>query len=83
MFSLLHRYAELLFWSIEACRTNDETERDKCIKKAERRSLFDLYLFLQAYTQAVPQILFQMHIILRHPSDFNKETGNTSLIRQN
>lgn len=68
------RFAEQCFWSIEAYRANDD-EVEELLQNAERNSVFELYHFLQAYLQAAPQILFQLHIIFRQTSRFNKITG--------
>lgn len=70
----MYRFAEQLFWSIEGLRC-EEDEIEEILLRSERNSVFELYHFLQAYLQAAPQILFQLHIIFRQTSKFNKDTG--------
>lgn len=68
------RFAEQCFWSIEAYRATDD-EVEKLLQNAGRNSIFELYHFLQAYLQAAPQILLQLHIIFKQTLKFNKTTG--------
>lgn len=71
----IYRFAEQLFWSIEAARSQNEYETEELMHYAERNRVFELYHFLQAYLQAAPQILFQLHIIFKQTAKFEKKTG--------
>lgn len=81
--SLLHRqiinnfrFGERIFWSIEAVRSSDEVfiMQAKTIVDAARS--IELYVFLQSYLHALPQVLFQLYILMRHNHEINRETGN-------
>ncbi|ENN77182.1 hypothetical protein YQE_06320, partial [Dendroctonus ponderosae] len=69
-----HVHAERIFWSIEAVRSTDETAIEENIAKATEPRLVELYVFLQAYLHSLPQVLLQLHILMRHNSDIAKES---------
>ena len=54
-----------LFWSVEGLfHTDDDVERMKCLAKATQTSSIEIYLLIQAYAQAAPQIILQMYHML-------------------
>uniref|UniRef100_A0A7G3B391 XK-related protein n=1 Tax=Lutzomyia longipalpis TaxID=7200 RepID=A0A7G3B391_LUTLO len=60
------RFCRRIFWCIEALFHERESyERHHAVGKAIEPSPFELYHFLQAFTQAAPQIILQMNILLR------------------
>lgn len=72
----LSRYAERTFWSIEAIRSEDDQEsREECLKNVTAARTIELYFFLQAYLQAIPQILLQLHILMRNVNDMSSQTS--------
>ncbi|CAG9766530.1 unnamed protein product [Ceutorhynchus assimilis] len=74
------RFAERIFWSIEAIRSNvDETVYEALTKAIEYR-VIELYVFLQAYLHCLPQVLLQLHILMRHNSDIAKESKITQAL---
>ncbi|ERL84897.1 uncharacterized protein LOC109537611 isoform X2 [Dendroctonus ponderosae] len=74
------RHAERIFWSIEAVRSTDETAIEENIAKATEPRLVELYVFLQAYLHSLPQVLLQLHILMRHNSDIAKESKITQAV---
>jgi len=64
------------FWSIDALfHTDDDVERMKCLSKATQTSSIELYLLIQAYAQAAPQIILQMNHMLDQGIFRNYETS--------
>ncbi|XP_022908319.2 uncharacterized protein [Onthophagus taurus] len=60
------RYAEKIFWSIEALiQINDEEKKDEALENVNAPRIIEFYLFLQAFLQGIPQIILQIHILLR------------------
>ncbi|KAF5283779.1 hypothetical protein FQA39_LY17217 [Lamprigera yunnana] len=74
------RHAEKIFWSIEAVRSEDQSEKEKIREKLTAPRTVELYYFLQGYLQAAPQILLQLHIIMRHTSDVEKDTVDVQVL---
>lgn len=70
------RYAEKLFWCIEAVRSPDDEERLEAISKINAPRTIEFYYFLQGYLHTIPQIFLQLHILLRYLSETEKPTGN-------
>ncbi|GAB0094859.1 uncharacterized protein DMENIID0001_101850 [Sergentomyia squamirostris] len=59
------RFSRRIFWCIEAIFHERESyERHHAVSKAIEPSPFELYHFLQAFTQCAPQIILQMYILL-------------------
>lgn len=69
------RYAEKIFWSIEAVRSEDEEEREEALSYVTAPRTIELYFFLQGYLHTVPQLFLQLHILMRYVSDMDKQTG--------
>lgn len=69
------RFAERIFWGIEACRSEDEESRQLALKNATTPRTIELYMFLQAFLHSLPQILFQMYLLMRHSHTTDKQTG--------
>ncbi|KAB0797942.1 hypothetical protein PPYR_08935 [Photinus pyralis] len=69
------RFAEKIFWSVEGIRTKDDEQREDLINaKIVTPRTIELYYFLQGYLQAAPQILFQMHTLMRYANLFDIDT---------
>lgn len=49
--------------------------RYHAVQKANETSSFELYHFLQAYTQAAPQIMLQLYIVMHESVFRNYETS--------
>lgn len=47
----------------------------KCLAKATQSSSIELYLLIQAYAQAAPQIILQMYYLLAQDMFRNYETS--------
>ncbi|XP_034475756.1 uncharacterized protein LOC117782820 [Drosophila innubila] len=74
-FVVLYRFTMRFFWSIEALfHADDDVERMKCLAKATQTSSIELYLLIQAYAQAAPQIILQMNHMLAQDIFRNYET---------
>lgn len=71
----LYRYAERIFWGIEAIRSEDDEAREECLEKITAPRSIELYFFLQGFLQAIPQILLQLHVLMRNVNDLNNETS--------
>jgi len=64
-----------LFWAIEGLfHDDDDVERMKCLAKATETSSIELYLLIQAYAQAAPQIILQLNYMLTQDLFRNYET---------
>ncbi|KAF5277700.1 hypothetical protein FQR65_LT03680 [Abscondita terminalis] len=74
------RHAEKIFWSIEGMRTIDDKERDDIIEKISAPRTVELYYFFQGYLQAAPQILFQLHVLMRYTSEVDTDTVNAQVL---
>lgn len=72
---LFFRFAERIFWSIEAIRANNAKETNEALSHVTAPRTIELYIFLQSYLHAVPQVLLQLYILMRHNADINRETG--------
>ncbi|KRT86406.1 hypothetical protein AMK59_160, partial [Oryctes borbonicus] len=68
------RYAEKIFWSIEALRNEDEEAREEALENVTAPRIIEFYFFLQAFLQSLPQILLQVHILMRYTLDMKLET---------
>ncbi|XP_062136010.1 uncharacterized protein LOC133845547 [Drosophila sulfurigaster albostrigata] len=74
-FVVLYRFTMRFFWSIEALfHDEDDVERMKCLAKATQTSSIELYLLIQAYAQAAPQIILQINHMLLQGVFRNYET---------
>lgn len=67
VFFSLYRYAGLIVLSVEAIILNGR-ERTETLNIASAPAAIELYFFLQAWFQAVPQALFQTHLLFRESS---------------
>ncbi|EDW02502.1 uncharacterized protein LOC6560130 [Drosophila grimshawi] len=75
-FTVLYRFTMRLFWSVEALfHEDDDVQRMKCLAKATQSSSIELYLLIQAYAQAAPQIILQMYYMLGEDLFRNYETS--------
>ena len=73
---MLSRFGRRLFWSVDALfHHKDSYERYQSLSKAGENSAFELYHFLQAFTQSAPQLLLQLFILLREDIFRNYETS--------
>ncbi|GJQ86601.1 hypothetical protein Trydic_g7834 [Trypoxylus dichotomus] len=68
------RYAEKIFWSIEALMNKDEEAREDALENATAPRIIEFYFFLQAFLQSLPQILLQVHILVKYTLDMELET---------
>ncbi|XP_078047079.1 uncharacterized protein LOC144475251 isoform X2 [Augochlora pura] len=67
VFFSLYRYAGLIVLSVDAIMLSGK-ERTKTLDIAAAPAAIELYLFLQAWFQAVPQAIFQTHLLFRESS---------------
>ncbi|XP_039483531.1 uncharacterized protein LOC120446576 [Drosophila santomea] len=75
-FFVIFRFCTRLFWAIEGLfHDDDDVERMKCLAKATQTSNIELYLFVQAYAQAAPQIILQLYHMLVQDMFRNYETS--------
>lgn len=74
---MLHRFAERTFWSIEGIRSEDDESREEALKVVSAARTIELYFFLQAYLHSIPQILLQLHILMRNVNEMEQDTGNS------
>lgn len=56
-------------------RSEDEESRDAALQTVTAARTIELYYFLQGYLQAVPQMLLQLHILMRNVNDMDEQTG--------
>ncbi|XP_076266458.1 uncharacterized protein LOC143200075 [Rhynchophorus ferrugineus] len=73
------RYAERIFWSIEAVRSTEAEDISKAIAQASAPRIIELYVFLQAYLHCLPQVLLQTYILIRHNSSIAKESKDAQI----
>ncbi|XP_017049748.1 uncharacterized protein LOC108093899 [Drosophila ficusphila] len=74
-FFVIYRFCTRLFWAIEGLfHDEDDVERMKCLAKATETSNIELYLLIQAYAQAAPQIILQLYYMLAQDIFRNYET---------
>ncbi|KAH8415846.1 hypothetical protein KR222_002123 [Zaprionus bogoriensis] len=72
---VVYRFCLRIFWSIEALfHADDDVQRMKCLARARETSSIELYLLIQAYAQAAPQIILQMYHLLGQDIFRNYET---------
>ncbi|XP_030387252.1 uncharacterized protein LOC115633888 [Scaptodrosophila lebanonensis] len=75
-FFVVYRFTLRLFWAIDALfHDDDDTERMKSLAKATKTSSIELYLLIQAYAQAAPQIILQLYNMLAQDMFRNYETS--------
>ncbi|KAH8331567.1 hypothetical protein KR074_006430 [Drosophila pseudoananassae] len=75
-FFVVYRFCWRFFWSVEGLFHNDDdVERMKCLAKATKTSNIELYLLIQAYAQAAPQIILQLYHMLIQDLFRNYETS--------
>ncbi|EFN64737.1 hypothetical protein EAG_06955, partial [Camponotus floridanus] len=67
VFFVLYRYAGLLVFSVDAINLSGDA-RIKTLNIAAAPAAIELYFFLQAWFQAAPQAIFQMHLLFRERS---------------
>ncbi|XP_030753291.1 uncharacterized protein LOC115880252 [Sitophilus oryzae] len=68
------RFAERIFWSIEAIRSKDEQSISKFTSLASAPRIIELYVFLQSYFHSLPQVLLQLYILMRHNANIARES---------
>ncbi|CAG9839200.1 unnamed protein product [Diabrotica balteata] len=68
------RFAERIFWSIEAVRAKDEQSFEEAVSIITSPRSIELYVFLQSYTHALPQVLLQLYILTRNNTEMNRQT---------
>ncbi|XP_044750741.1 uncharacterized protein LOC123311049 [Coccinella septempunctata] len=78
--SSLWRFAERIFWSIEAYRSEDEESKQLAIQNATTPRTIELYMFLQAFLHSLPQILFQLYLLMRHSHTTDKQTAHSQFM---
>ncbi|XP_045471042.1 uncharacterized protein LOC123678194 [Harmonia axyridis] len=76
----LWRFAERIFWSIEAFRSEDEESRQFAVRNSTRPRTIELYMFLQAFLHSLPQILLQLHQLMRHSHTTDKLTAHSQFM---
>lgn len=69
------RYGERLFWSIDAIISQDDDERADSLEHVYAPRDIELSIFLQSYQHALPQIMLQLFILMRHESELKSQTG--------
>ncbi|XP_025833088.1 uncharacterized protein LOC108742546 [Agrilus planipennis] len=74
------RFAEKIFWSIEGVRTDDKELQNESLQKLSEPRTIELYFFLQGYLQAAPQVLLQLHILMRNVSTMDKDTIDAQVL---
>ncbi|RZC36893.1 uncharacterized protein BDFB_005785, partial [Asbolus verrucosus] len=74
------RYAERIFWSIEAVRAVDEESVSEAITVIRAPRTIELYFFLQAFLQSLPQMLLQLNILMRQDLDVNRQTADAEVL---
>ncbi|KAH8402499.1 hypothetical protein KR009_012393 [Drosophila setifemur] len=75
-FFVMIRFSSRLFWAVEGLfHDDDDVERMKCLAKATQTSNIELYLMIQAYAQAAPQIILQLYYMLAQDLFRNYETS--------
>ncbi|KRG00313.1 uncharacterized protein Dwil_GK28276 [Drosophila willistoni] len=80
-FFVVYRFTKRLFWSVEGLyHDDDDVERMKCLAKAMQTSNIELYLLIQAYAQAAPQIVLQLYYMLAQDMFRNYETSTVQAL---
>ncbi|KAJ8912120.1 hypothetical protein NQ315_013209 [Exocentrus adspersus] len=74
------RFAERIFWSIEAVRHEDEMFISEAKSMVNAARSIELYVFLQSYMHALPQVLLQLYILMRHNTDMKRETEKAQIL---
>ncbi|XP_057666131.1 uncharacterized protein LOC130899946 [Diorhabda carinulata] len=74
------RFAERIFWSIEAVRAADERSTKDAVSVITSPRSIELYIFLQSYLHALPQVLLQLYILIRHNNDLNRQTEKAQIL---
>lgn len=62
-------------WSLEALMNQDEDLREEALENVTAPRTIEFYFFLQAFVQSLPQILLQVHILMKNALDFELETS--------
>nr|XP_023028394.1 uncharacterized protein LOC111516473 [Leptinotarsa decemlineata] len=73
------RFAERIFWSIEAIRAKEEDYIKESLKVVAVPRSIELYVFLQSYLHSLPQVLLQLYILMRYNADMKHETEKTQI----
>lgn len=74
-FKYFFRFAERIFWSIEAVRAQDEYSAKEILSIVNSPRSIELYIFLQSYVHSLPQVILQFYILIRHNTNIKHETG--------
>ncbi|XP_017077566.1 uncharacterized protein LOC108112255 [Drosophila eugracilis] len=75
-FFVIYRFCTRLFWAIDGLfHDDDDVERMMCLTKATETSSIELYLLIQSYAQAAPQIILQLYYMLAQDMFRNYETS--------
>lgn len=77
--SISCRYAEKIFWSIEAVLAETDEKRRENLQFATAPRTIEFYFFLQAFLQGIPQIMLQVHILMRFTNLLELQTGTIAL----
>ncbi|CAH1963147.1 unnamed protein product [Acanthoscelides obtectus] len=73
------RFAERIFWSIEGARAKIDESVQEAISIITSPRSIELYIFLQSYLHSLPQVLLQLHILMKHSETMHKETENVQI----
>lgn len=68
------RYAEKIFWAIEGYRAPTEDDRQECLRKSSAPRSIEFYFFLKGFLHTIPQILLQLHILMRNVKLLDQQT---------
>ncbi|CAG9813974.1 unnamed protein product [Phaedon cochleariae] len=74
------RFAERIFWSIEAVRSTDQKTIKDLISNVTAPRSIELCIFLQSYLHALPQVLLQLYILMRHNTDIDRQTEKAQVM---
>ncbi|CAH1186242.1 unnamed protein product [Phyllotreta striolata] len=74
------RFAERIFWSIEAVRAPDDKSIAEAVAAVTDPRSIELYVFLQSYLHSLPQVLLQLYVLVRHNADINSQTANVQIM---
>nr|CAI5865961.1 unnamed protein product [Callosobruchus analis] len=73
------RFAERIFWSIEGVRAKIDESVQEAISIVTSPRSIELYIFLQSYLHSLPQVLLQLHILMKHSEGMHKQTENVQI----
>lgn len=75
LLQLFFRYAEKIFWAIEGYRAPTEDDRQECLRKSSAPRSIEFYFFLKGFLHTIPQILLQLHILMRNVKLLDQQTS--------